>query len=92
MDCPTCMGRGVIREDMTGDTRTASDLMDELCYNGKIAFLTKLCPDCDGLGMACAQPRDVPENLPCKNKSIYVESDGSCMRCGAVQGEACLQP
>lgn len=26
---------------------------------------------------------------PCKNEGPWVESDGSCLKCGAVQGEAC---
>jgi hypothetical protein len=26
---------------------------------------------------------------PCKNEGPWVEQDGSCLRCGADQGEAC---
>lgn len=29
------------------------------------------------------------KNMPCKNKSVEVASDGSCLRCGADQGERC---
>lgn len=28
---------------------------------------------------------------PCKERSRFVHHDGSCLRCGAVQGEACPQ-
>lgn len=29
---------------------------------------------------------------PCKDKDHRVASDGSCLRCGAVQGQVCKAP
>jgi hypothetical protein len=34
--------------------------------------------------------RAVTMRRPCKNKSPECGPDGECLRCGAIQGEACL--
>lgn len=36
-------------------------------------------------------PNVINESEPCKNGQPYVAADGSCLRCGADQGEACRE-